>query len=89
MLAVAVVAYVYSSTRERRYLAAAGQSLELQQKVYQAQVLKEIGRAHRFLILWITKDCRYYYQFFPVFLPDAMTLVSLWCLAKIFPSAFL
>ncbi|MEK7161612.1 MAG: ATP-binding protein [Patescibacteria group bacterium] len=44
MLAVAVVAYVYSSTRERRYLrAAAGQSLELQQKVYQAQVLKEIG----------------------------------------------
>ena len=44
MLAVAVTGYVYSSTRERRYLrVAAGQSLELQQKVYQAQVLKEIG----------------------------------------------
>ncbi len=36
--------YVYSSTRERKYLrSAASQSLELQQKVYQAQVLKEIG----------------------------------------------
>jgi len=44
MLAVAVTGYVYSSTRERKYLRmAAGQSLELQQKVYQAQVLKEIG----------------------------------------------
>lgn len=44
MLSVAVVGYIYSSTRERKYLrSAASQSLELQQKVYQAQVLKEIG----------------------------------------------
>lgn len=44
MLAVVVTAYVYTSTRERRFLRKeAGQSLELQQKVYQAQVLKEIG----------------------------------------------
>ncbi|MFA5991289.1 MAG: ATP-binding protein [Candidatus Doudnabacteria bacterium] len=44
MLSVAVVGYIYSSTRERKFLrSAASQSLELQQKVYQAQVLKEIG----------------------------------------------
>jgi len=44
MLAVVVTAYVYTSTRERRFLRKeAGQSLELQQKVYQAQVLKEIS----------------------------------------------
>ncbi len=44
MLAVVVAAYIYSSTRERRFLRSeAGQSLELQQKVYQAQVLKEIN----------------------------------------------
>ncbi len=44
MLSVAVVGYIYSSTRERKYLRVkASQSLELQQKVYQAQVLKEIG----------------------------------------------
>lgn len=44
MLAVVVSAYIYASLRERRFLRAeAGQSLELQQKVYQAQVLKEIG----------------------------------------------
>lgn len=44
MLAVVVVAYIYSSARERRFLhSEASQSLELQQKVYQAQVLKEIG----------------------------------------------
>lgn len=39
-----VVAYIYSSARERKFLhSEASQSLELQQKVYQAQVLKEIG----------------------------------------------
>ncbi len=44
MLCVVVTGYVYSSTRERKFLRSrAGQSLELQQKVYQAQVLKEIG----------------------------------------------
>lgn len=44
MLAVVVSAYIYASLRERRFLRQeAGQSLELQQKVYQAQVLKEIG----------------------------------------------
>ncbi len=44
MLAVVVIAYVYTSTRERKFLRKeAGQSLELQQKVYQAQVLKEIS----------------------------------------------
>ncbi len=44
MLAVVVSAYIYASLRERRFLRQrANQSLELQQKVYQAQVLKEIG----------------------------------------------
>lgn len=44
LLAVVVTAYVIASLRERRQLQAeAGQSLELQQKVYQAQVLKEIN----------------------------------------------
>ncbi len=44
MLAVVVSAYIYASLRERKYLRQeAGQSLELQQKVYQAEVLKEIG----------------------------------------------
>lgn len=44
MLAVVVSGYIWSSMRERKYLRQeAGQSLELQQKVYQAQVLKEIG----------------------------------------------
>lgn len=44
MLAVVVTAYVYASVRERKYLKQeANQSLELQQKVYQAQVLKEIS----------------------------------------------
>lgn len=44
MLAVVVSGYIYSSLRERKYLRAeAGQSLELQQKIYQAQVLKEIS----------------------------------------------
>lgn len=44
MLAVATSAYIYTSLRERKFLKQqAGQSLELQQKVYQAQVLKEIG----------------------------------------------
>ena len=44
MLALVVGAYVYSSMRERRILRSqASQSLELQQKVYQAQVLKEIN----------------------------------------------
>ena len=44
MLAVVVAGYVYSTMRERRILRSeAGQSLELQQKVYQAQVLKEIN----------------------------------------------
>lgn len=44
MLAVVIIGYVYSSLQERRYLRRqASQSLELQQKVYQAQVLKEIN----------------------------------------------
>ena len=44
MLAVVVAAYLYSSMKERKYLRSeADQSLELQQKVYQAQVLKEIN----------------------------------------------
>src|SRR6185312_8049593 len=44
MLAIVVGAYMYSSARERSYLRSeATQSLELEQKVYQAQVLKEIG----------------------------------------------
>jgi signal transduction histidine kinase len=44
MLAVVVSAYIYASLRERKYLRQeAGQSLELQQKVYQAEVLKEIS----------------------------------------------
>ncbi len=44
MLAVVVTAYVKYSLRERRYLASeADRSLELQQKIYQAQVLKEIN----------------------------------------------
>ena len=44
MLAVVVSAYVYASMRERKFLRSeADQSLELQQKVYQTQVLKEIS----------------------------------------------
>ncbi len=44
MLTVVVAAYVYASTRERKFLRSeASQSLQLQQKVYQAQVLKEIN----------------------------------------------
>lgn len=44
LLAIVVSAYIYASVKERRVLRQeAGQSLELQQKVYQAQVLKEIG----------------------------------------------
>ncbi len=44
MLAIVVAVYIYNSSRERRYLRKqAGQSLELQQKVYQSQVLKEIN----------------------------------------------
>lgn len=44
MLAVVVSGYVFSSMRERKMLRnEAGQSLELQQKVYQAEVLKEIN----------------------------------------------
>jgi len=44
MLAVVVSAYIYASLRERKFLRQkAGQSLELQQKVYQAEVLKEIS----------------------------------------------
>jgi len=44
MLAVVVSAYMYSSVRERKFLRSeANQSLELQQKVYQSQVLKEIN----------------------------------------------
>ncbi len=44
MLTVVVAAYVYASNRERRFLRSeASQSLQLQQKVYQAQVLKEIN----------------------------------------------
>jgi signal transduction histidine kinase len=44
MLAIVVAGYAYSTMRERKFLSsAASQSLELQQKVYQAQVLKEIN----------------------------------------------
>lgn len=44
LLAVAVSVYIVSSTRERKYLQSrAGQALELQQKVYQAQVFNEIN----------------------------------------------
>ena len=44
MLAVVVTGYIYTSVKERRFLRQeAGQSLELQQKVYQTQVLKEIS----------------------------------------------
>jgi K+-sensing histidine kinase KdpD len=44
MLALVVFAYVYSTVKERRFLREeANQSLALQQKVYQAQVLKEIS----------------------------------------------
>lgn len=44
MLAIVVTGYIFSSLKERRYLRQkVGQSLELQQKVYQAQVLKEIN----------------------------------------------
>ncbi len=44
MLAIVVTSYVYISLRERKHLKnEADQSLELQQKVYQAQVLKEIN----------------------------------------------
>lgn len=44
MLAVVVSAYVYASLRERKFLRLrVDQSLELQQKVYQAEVLKEIS----------------------------------------------
>ncbi len=44
MLAVVVSAYIYASLRERKFLRVkANQSLELQQKVYQAEVLKEIS----------------------------------------------
>ncbi|MDE2311881.1 MAG: GAF domain-containing protein [Patescibacteria group bacterium] len=44
MLAVVLIGYIYSSMRERKFLRQeASQSLELQQKVYQAQVLKEIS----------------------------------------------
>lgn len=44
LLAVAVTVYVVSSMRERKYLQGrAGQALELQQKVYQAQVFNEIN----------------------------------------------
>jgi signal transduction histidine kinase len=44
MLAVVVSAYIYASLRERKFLRyKANQSLEMQQKVYEAQVLKEIS----------------------------------------------
>ncbi len=44
MLGIVVASYIYTSLRERKHLKeAAGRSLELQQKVYQAQVLKEIN----------------------------------------------
>jgi len=44
LLAVVVTVYIFSSLRERRFLKTrADQSLELQQKVYQAQVFKEIN----------------------------------------------
>lgn len=44
MLGLVIGAYVYTSMRERKFLRSeASQSLELQQKIYQAQVLKEIN----------------------------------------------
>ncbi len=44
ILAIVLSAYIYASVKERRYLRIkAGQSLELQQKVYQAEVLREIS----------------------------------------------
>ncbi|MBI3232264.1 MAG: GAF domain-containing protein [Candidatus Doudnabacteria bacterium] len=44
MLALVVAGYAYATMRERKFLRSqASQSLELQQKVYQAQVLKEIN----------------------------------------------
>ncbi len=44
MLAVVLIGYIFTSMRERKFLRQeANQSLELQQKVYQAQVLKEIN----------------------------------------------
>ena len=44
ILAVVIAVYLYSSLRERKILTnKAGQSLELQQKVYQTEVLKEIS----------------------------------------------
>src|SRR5580698_8536073 len=44
LLAIVVGAYIVASIRERKVLRhQAGQSLELQQKVYQAEVLKEIS----------------------------------------------
>ncbi len=44
MLAIVVSAYIYASLRERKFLRSqANQSLTLQQRVYQAQVLKEIS----------------------------------------------
>ncbi|MEK7617894.1 MAG: ATP-binding protein [Patescibacteria group bacterium] len=44
MLALVVAGYAYTTMRERKFLRSeASQSLELQQKVYQAQVLKEIN----------------------------------------------
>lgn len=44
MLAVVITGYIYTSLRENKILKQqASQSLELQQKVYQAQVLKEIN----------------------------------------------
>lgn len=44
MLAVVLIGYIYTSLRERKFLRQeASQSRELQQKVYQAEVLKEIS----------------------------------------------
>lgn len=44
MLGIVVAGYILSSLKERKHLKqAAGQSLELQQKVYEAQVLREIN----------------------------------------------
>jgi signal transduction histidine kinase len=44
LLAVVISAYIYASVRERKFLSAkANQSLVLQQKVYQAEILKEIN----------------------------------------------
>ena len=44
ILAAVLAAYLYASVRERKSLSLkAGRSLELQQKVYQAEVLKEIS----------------------------------------------